>query len=182
MDRGENSGGRQTSAEFQPFSIFESVLELLGLGAMLVCVLIVAVNYSALPDRIPMHFDAAGAPDRFGHKGELWLLATVVVVLCLANWVIARFIHRLRDTPLGTSLSSPLQLRLARRLVLLLNAELALTFVIAMQQAVRLGHGVSDRLDNAGLIGMLVLMGLTVLAYVIAAVRAALRERAERQR
>jgi len=177
MDRTEDNSERRTSDELQPFSTLESFLELLALGAMLVCVLIVAVNYHSLPARIPMHFNAAGVADRYGHKGELWLLAAIVVLLCLVNWGIARFIHKLRDTPLGTSLHSPAQLLLARKLVLLLNVELALLFVIAMQQAIRLGRGTALRLDNSGLIGILVLMGLTVVAYLFGAVQVALVER-----
>jgi len=178
MDRREDHSGQRTRTELQPFSTLESGLELLALGGMLVCVLIVAFNYSSLPARIPMHFNAAGVADRYGHKGELWRLAAIVVLLCLVNWGIARFIHKLPETPLGSSLNSPVQLLLARKLVLLLNVELALLFVIAMQQAVRLGRGTALRLDNSGLIGMLIVMGLTVIAYLIGAVRAALSERA----
>jgi uncharacterized membrane protein len=181
MDQIKDSSDRRTSDKLQPFSMVESALELLALGGMLVCVLIVALNYSSLPARIPMHFTTAGVADRYGHKGELWLLAGIVVLLCLVNWGIARFIHKLPDTPLGSSLNSPVQLLLARKLVLLLNVELALLFVIAMQQAVRLGRGTAQRLDNSGVVVMLILMGLTVVAYLIGAVRQALNERASQE-
>jgi len=181
MTPGEDKGEGRPRAGIQQFSTFESALELLALGGMLVCVLIVALNYSTLPARIPMHFDAAGAVDRYGHKSELWLLAGLAVVLCLINWAIARFIHRLRDARQGISRVSIAQLRLARKLVLMLNAGLALTFVIALEQTVRLGRGLAEKLDVSGIMGMLVLMGLTLSAYIIAAVRLALQERAERQ-
>lgn len=168
-------------AGFPAFSTFESALELFALGGMLVCVLIAAFNYSSLPAQIPVHFNGAGAPDRYGAKGEIWLIVGIVVVLCLTNWAIARFVHQLRGAAIPATPASTQQLLLLRKVVLLLNAELALLFVIMMQQTVQAAQGTLQRLDSSGLIGMLILMGLTVLAYLAAVVRSALSERRQRQ-
>jgi uncharacterized membrane protein len=165
------------NAGFPAFNAFESALELIALGGMLISVLIAAFNYSSLPAQIPVHFNGSGIPDRFGAKGEIWLIVGIVIVLCLTNWAIARFVHQLRGAAVPATTSSTQQLLLLRKLVLLLNTELALLFVIMMNQTVQAARGTVEKFDHSGMIGMLILMGLTVLVYLIAVVRTALSER-----
>lgn len=55
-----------------------------------------------LPERIPIHFNASGEPDRWVERSiGAWFLAPIIMVaLCVFMGVIARWIDRLaRDTP-----------------------------------------------------------------------------------
>lgn len=44
--------------------------------------------YSSLPERIPMHFGASGLADRWGSKGEVWVLPAVYMLLAITlRWL-----------------------------------------------------------------------------------------------
>ena len=53
-----------------------------GLAALgvLAAAVIVAMNYSHLPERIATHFNAVGVADGFGSKSTLWFLVVLAVV------------------------------------------------------------------------------------------------------
>ncbi|MBN2082676.1 DUF1648 domain-containing protein [bacterium] len=157
-----------------PGGLLDPLLELVALAGMLICLLIVAFNYAGLPAEIPVHFTLAGAPDRWGGKDELWAIVGLVLVVCLALGAIARLMlpKDAHDKPVAA------QLKLARRLVLFLNCEAALLFVIMLQQTVAVGRGTAPGLDPAGMTGMLVLMGMTLVVYLFAALRTAAAYRA----
>jgi len=152
-----------------PGGLLDAALELLALGGMLMCLLIVAFNYAGLPAEIPVHFTLNGEPDRWGGKGELWAIVAVVLMVCLGLGAVSRLLipKDQQAKPVAA------QLKLARRLVLFLTCEAALLFVIMLQQTVAVGRGTAAALDPAGMAGMLVLMGMTLLVYLFAALRTA---------
>src|SRR2546425_10766721 len=58
-------------------TFFDWMLEagaLLALGGMFAWL---ATHWSALPDSVPSHYNAAGEPNAWGSKGSLWLLPVV---------------------------------------------------------------------------------------------------------
>lgn len=60
-------------------------LELLPLLLVALGVYLVVASYSDLPARIPVHFNAAGDPDRWGSRGMLLLLVVAQVLLVYLN-------------------------------------------------------------------------------------------------
>lgn len=50
------------------------LLSLLGLAALIG---LIAVNWSTLPEELPMHFGITGKPDRYGRRGQLLILPVV---------------------------------------------------------------------------------------------------------
>ncbi|HPT29276.1 MAG TPA: DUF1648 domain-containing protein [Bryobacteraceae bacterium] len=54
------------------------MLSLLGLAALLG---LVAVNWSTLPDELPMHFGINGKPDRYGSRWQLLILPVVGIAI-----------------------------------------------------------------------------------------------------
>ncbi len=64
-----------------------SVLSVLGMLTLLV------LNYGELPDKIPMHFDANGNADRYGNKGEIWMLPVIGMALQALLWGLSRIPH-----------------------------------------------------------------------------------------
>lgn len=53
-----------------------------------------ALRMPTLPDRIPVHFDAAGNPDRWGSPGEAWGVVVVMLVVQGLLTVVARIPHK----------------------------------------------------------------------------------------
>lgn len=74
-----------------PLSNFEKQLNWLAIGSVLVHISLIALNYSQLPDRVPIHFDITGTPDNYGNKATVWIL----VGLAIAMYFFMRFIANL---------------------------------------------------------------------------------------
>ena len=69
------------------------VLEAVALAALLAMFAMLAVYLDMVPDRIPIHWDAAGAPDRWGSKDTLWIFPMFGAVVYL-GLSIAGFLRR----------------------------------------------------------------------------------------
>ena len=67
------------------------VLTLLANLALFGCL---ALRFDAVPDPLPMHFDAAGLPDRIESKTDIFGLPIIGLVLLLLNTALGILIHR----------------------------------------------------------------------------------------
>ncbi len=67
------------------------------LGGMLIAALWIytALNYAALPETIPMHFNITGDADAFGPRATILILPVLATLLYIALAVLGRFPHRL---------------------------------------------------------------------------------------
>jgi uncharacterized membrane protein len=54
-------------------------MEIASGAGMATIFLIIILNFSALPQRMPIHYDAQGVPDGFGNKYAIWILAVIIV-------------------------------------------------------------------------------------------------------
>jgi Protein of unknown function (DUF1648) len=71
-----------------------SVLGLLGVatGGILLMTLVLASRLGNLPDVLPIHLDASGAPDLWGTKTTLWRIPLAVTMITLINAVTAWYL------------------------------------------------------------------------------------------
>ncbi len=67
------------------------VLALLINMALLV---FLAVRFEALPDLLPLHFDASGLPDRIDAKAGIFGLPIIGLIVLVANALIGFLVHR----------------------------------------------------------------------------------------
>jgi len=56
-------------------------------------------NYSALPDRVPVHFAISGAPDRWGSKSELFIFVAISWGFTLLFYALNLAMPRLARNP-----------------------------------------------------------------------------------
>ena len=54
-----------------------------------------AFVYDALPQTVPVHFNAEMKPDRMGDKSELWLAVGVVAAVSILTYFLLKNIHRI---------------------------------------------------------------------------------------
>jgi uncharacterized membrane protein len=66
----------------------KSLRELLATIGLLFTILTVALNYSALPQRIPSHFDANGLVNGWDDKSFLWFLVGITCLVYLGMTMI----------------------------------------------------------------------------------------------
>lgn len=69
------------------------VLEAIALAALLAMFAMLALYSDIVPNRIPIHWDAAGAPDRWGSKETLWIFPMVGAAVYLGLSIVG-FVRR----------------------------------------------------------------------------------------
>ncbi len=151
----------------------EWILDIIALGGTLLCVLIVPMTWSTLPERIPIHFNLSGQPDGWGSRGTLILLPALLVVINVGLTLLARIPHRFNYLWPVTPDNAEQQYRIARSLLAMVKIEISGLFGYLTWMTVRTARG-----DSAGLTGMLLptvlfVVFLTVFVHLLAAKRAA---------
>jgi hypothetical protein len=65
----------------------------LGALALLLVLGSIGLRYDALPDQVPLHFDASGQPSQIAPKSDLLRLPVLGLIVLLINWVVGVFVH-----------------------------------------------------------------------------------------
>ncbi|MBK6936327.1 MAG: SdpI family protein [Chitinophagaceae bacterium] len=62
---------------------------------MIVPVIYLAIVWNTLPEKVAVHFDINGKPDRFGSKPELLLMVIILSIMCPVSYLILSNIYRI---------------------------------------------------------------------------------------
>ena len=71
----------------------DKVLEILGWLLLIVLWIIVIAKYSALPEIIPTHYDAAGNTNDTGPKATIFLFPAIATVLFISMTLLSKYPH-----------------------------------------------------------------------------------------
>ncbi|MDZ7267247.1 MAG: DUF1648 domain-containing protein [candidate division KSB1 bacterium] len=109
-------------------SRFEIFLRFTTALGMLTFVYLLMKHFPTLPDRIPVHFNAAGEVDGWGSKSHLLVLFGLIVALTLLLTILRRFPHKFNYLYPITPQNAEKQYRLACELLALLQTEVVWLF------------------------------------------------------
>lgn len=142
-------------------------MEAAALILLLAMFAVVGISWSGLPDFIPTHYNAAGAPDHYGSKESVWLLPAIGTSLYLLMTVIARLAAsgsiRL-NVPPGVDVQAPaVQAEGQNSLAMLKVAVMATFAYITWSQTSRPQQGLGPGFLPVMLIVPLALIGVFVL-------------------
>jgi hypothetical protein len=152
-------------------TVFDWLLESLAAALLVVTVVSLLSGYAALPETVPTHFGASGAPDDTGRKATLLLLPGVHLFLYVLLTAIAPFPWTFNFPWKITSENAPRQYRLAQLLVRSLKAELGLLLAYLTVQSIRVAHGAAAGLGVVFLPLVSALLFGTVAVYFVLAAR-----------
>lgn len=76
-----------------PFQSIDIVIELLSITILLTMIGYTIVEYNALPDTIPTHFNAQGVADGHSDKTSLWFIPVLSIVLYIGIFIIGKYPH-----------------------------------------------------------------------------------------
>lgn len=78
----------QITGPWLPASAWEWIVEALSLAILLFWVVYLAIDWDALPDKVPTGFGFNGLPRRFGSRAFLWLLPGLGLgIYALLTWL-----------------------------------------------------------------------------------------------
>jgi len=149
-----------------------------NLVLLLLTGLFVFRSYPRLPARIPMHFDFAGHPDRWGGRGELVVLAVLPFVMTAVFYLLIRYIPKLGANPRSMNIPHkeeffrlPAERReifwdLIKEFFAGLAVSLNLLFYTLIRASVRIAEGGASLLPFKVMIPALALMALIMAVYL----------------
>lgn len=147
------------------------IISLIVLVALMVITVYVFYGPARLPDRIPMHFNAAGQPDGWGSPEALLFFPIFATVLYLLMTIVSRFPSAF-NYPVRVTAQNRQQLQeLALNMIAWLKAELICLFTliewIAIHAAREPGGGFSPLLMPV----TLVVIFTTCIVHIVAMFR-----------
>jgi uncharacterized membrane protein len=154
------------------------VYDLANLVLVFLTALFVNASYHRLPERIPMHFDMAGRPDRWSGRGGIVMLVVIPFVLTGIFYVLIRLIPRLGTNPRYLNIPRKAEfLRLPaekqdvywalyKEFFAALAATLNLLFYLIIRATVRIATGELSLLPLRAVLPALVFMALIMVFYV----------------
>jgi uncharacterized membrane protein len=138
----------------------------------------VASVYPRLPDRIPMHFNFAGQPDRWSGRGGLILLPVLAIVMTAVLYLVVRLTPKWAANPRYLNIPHKTEfLRLPaekqapywnvyREFFAALAAAMNLLFYLIVRATARIAAGAADLLPFRLMMPALVAIAL-VMAYYL---------------
>lgn len=136
------------------------IFELLGWLAMLAIWSLTMVNYSSLPDVIPIHYSSAGQADAFGGKGHIFTLPVMATALFIVLTALNKFgvlFNYLRQVPKENALR---RYTSAARMIRYLKLIIVIIFGLLTYQTINTANG---RSANLGIWFLPVTSGLVLI-------------------
>lgn len=121
----------------------DGLLDGLAIVGWMAGLAVILASWSDLPERLPMHFDVSGHPDRWGPRVELFIIPTLSFVLLIGLAILSRFPHIYNYLVAITEQNAPRQYRLAVRLIQSLNILLQALFAVIVVIVIRASQGLS---------------------------------------
>ena len=155
-------------------SVLDWVFEAVSAIALLLAIGDVAIHWSTLPERIPVHFGAAGDPNGWGGKSMLLLLLAATVAMAVVLTV-AESRQRLINIPMSIDRNSPEVRQLLRSMVIVMKAVMTVAFAWIVDLTMRTAVGEANGLGRAFLPAFLGRVIAPIVYYLVKLVRLSFR-------
>lgn len=154
-----------------PYSIYEIIMELISVVAIIINIWLLFKYYKKLPNTIPTHYNGAGDVDGYGSKNCIFMLPILSFIMYFLLTIISRFPNIYNYPKAITEENAEYQYRCARQLMIIMKAEIVICFTYIEWTSVKVALG---KANNMGLwflpIFLVVIFG-TVIIYVRKALR-----------
>jgi len=104
-------------------------------------VVYLAIIWKDLPDRVAMHFDLHGNPDRFGSKNELWFTAALLAGISIGVYLLVTNLHRIDPKRYGKE-NEKRSFKIALAVTVFLSAIHFFIIYSSMQGRIKFGEGI----------------------------------------
>jgi len=131
-------------------STFDWACEAFSLALLAGIFVYLAMLWPGVPDWIPTHFGFSGAPDRWGGRSQLWLIAGLALLVYAVLTAAGRY-QVLLNLPFRVNRDSPEVRRLLVRMTIVLKAVTLSVFAYLVWAIVNVAKGRIDGLSPVAL-------------------------------
>lgn len=150
-----------------PRHSIEWLAELVALAAIVANIVVLALQYAALPDIVPTHFGAGGQPNGYGGKGTLLFLLAVDIGMYVMMTVLPIFPRSFNFAVKITPENASQQYLLVRYMVLGMKALISWLFLYISYQAMAVALGRSMGMGAAiWIFFVLMMLGLGLVFWL----------------
>ena len=103
--------------------------------------LYVWIMWDKIPNIVPTHFGLSGAPDRFGNKNSLFALPIISSAMNILLVVLSKMPYYFNYPVSVTEESAEALYKIGKQLILLLDMEIALMFLMLMWENIQAAIG-----------------------------------------
>jgi uncharacterized membrane protein len=147
----------------------DRILESVGWLALIFLWVLTILNYTKMPESVPIHFNAAGEVNGYGNKASIFILPVTGLVVFIGMTILNRFPH-IFNYPVNITLENAEKQYLnATRTVRYLKSIIVITFLIIEYQTIQTVTGKSEGL---GVWFFPVTMGLILIPTIVFVIRA----------
>ncbi|HEY2422385.1 MAG TPA: DUF1648 domain-containing protein [Neobacillus sp.] len=125
-----------------PKTRLEKILDVLSICLLAITFFHLFLIWNNLPEKVPMHFNAAGNVDGWGGKISIWFLPILSLILFVMILILSKFPQVFNFPVTITEENAPKLYLEARRMLVIVNFEIVLFFSIVSWQSVRNAFGV----------------------------------------
>lgn len=125
---------------------FDKTLEILGWTSILAIWVLIIINYTNLPDTIPIHYNGAGQVDGFGGKATILTLPLIATVLFIGLTILNKFPHVFNYPTNITQENALIQYINAARLIRYLKLIIVIIFGLIAFKTIQNVNGQADGL------------------------------------
>ena len=125
---------------------FENFLDIASITLLVIGTVSLISEWAAIPNTVPTHFNAAGEPDGWGSKNNLWILIVMGAVTWLLLTVLEKFPHIYNYFNL-TEENVERQYKNARMMINVMKNEILIFFVYMTWACAEVANGTSEGLS-----------------------------------
>lgn len=107
----------------------DTIIEAVSWSSLVLLWVITIFNYTNLPDIIPIHYNAAGKVDGYGHKTELIILPIIGTIIFIAITILNKFPHIFNYLVEITEENALSQYQFATRMLRILKLVIIIIFI-----------------------------------------------------
>lgn len=148
-----------------PRTPMNTVFDVLAIAGIVVMFIVIIQSFSALPDRVPVHFNIAGKADGWGSKYTFWIFPILGLIMYIVLTVVSRFPHTYNYLWPITEQNAAQQYRLATDLMSRLKVIVIGLYTYLECLGIRVALGATSGLGVAFLPTFLLLLLGTIGLY-----------------
>jgi hypothetical protein len=139
--------------------------EAIAAAALLGILFLVGTAWSSLPERVPVHFNFSGQPDRWGSKDTFGLL----VLLALFSYGVLTAMRnkpQWLNVPFQVDKNAPEVRQIMREMTGVIKASILLMLLVVLSHSIAVAQGTAEGLGE-GIIPMVILLSLGPMGFYL---------------
>ncbi|MCF8293035.1 MAG: DUF1648 domain-containing protein [Chitinophagaceae bacterium] len=129
-------------------TLIDKAIEVVGFIVLIAMWVWTILNFSRLPETIPIHYDSSGQVNNYGNKGMIFMLPIIATILFVSMKILNNF-PQIHKYPVNiTILNAKEQYTNSTRMVRFINVAMVIVFSAITFQTIQTSIGKTDGLGT----------------------------------